>query len=287
MLLPGEILARHKWIVLFAVFIVIAGVVAGANNDMYEYYKNNGPNITWENVPESAFILFLWNFANALTSLLIFPLLLLFVFRVFIVPGGFGLGVSLGIGLWLVSQNPLNSMVFSHGILEMYSAFLAMVGGFLILVKIGEAVWGFFKLAPHYVDWNKVAKEYGSLFLFSVIGLFISAWMEALLGYAIIHFGSSVWLVVIINTVISLLVVSSLSLNTVRIFITRKVRPTVTSTGRWKGENLETEKLPEGVWCICPKCGTYISADIEYCPCGTKLPKKFGLKRKILKRLFH
>lgn len=35
-----------------------------------------------------------------------------------------------------------------------------------------------------------------------------------------------------------------------------------------------TEKLPDGVWCICPKCGAYISANIEYCHCGTKLPKR-------------
>jgi hypothetical protein len=279
MLFPGEILAKHKWVVLFAVFVVIAGVLAGANSNAYEYYKNNGPNITWENIPESALTLFLWNFANGLTSLLIFPLLFLLVFRVFIIPGGFGLGVSLGIGLWFVSQNSLNIILFSHGILEMYSAFLAMVGGFLILVKIGEALWGFFKLTPHYVDWNKVAKEYGSLFLFSVTGLFVSAWMEALLGYAIIHFGPSVWLVVVINTSISLLVVSSLSLNTVRILIMRKVRPIVVSAGRAEVENLETEKLPEGVWCICPKCGTYISANIEYCPCGTKLPKRRSMKR--------
>jgi len=34
------------------------------------------------------------------------------------------------------------------------------------------------------------------------------------------------------------------------------------------------EKLPSGVWCVCPKCGAYISVDIEYCVCGAKLPKK-------------
>lgn len=34
------------------------------------------------------------------------------------------------------------------------------------------------------------------------------------------------------------------------------------------------EKLPEGVWCVCSKCGAYISAKIEYCPCGAKLPQR-------------
>lgn len=34
-------------------------------------------------------------------------------------------------------------------------------------------------------------------------------------------------------------------------------------------------KLPFDSWCICPKCGAYISAKIEYCPCGAKLPDKY------------
>lgn len=34
------------------------------------------------------------------------------------------------------------------------------------------------------------------------------------------------------------------------------------------------QKLPNGVWCVCPKCGAYISARIEYCPCGAKLPRR-------------
>jgi hypothetical protein len=33
------------------------------------------------------------------------------------------------------------------------------------------------------------------------------------------------------------------------------------------------QKLPNGVWCVCPKCGAHISARIEYCPCGAKLPR--------------
>jgi hypothetical protein len=275
MLFPGEILSHHKWIVLFAVFVVIAGTFAGANSSAYEYYKKNTPNMTWENIPLSALTLFLWNLANALTSLFIFPLLILFVFRIFIIPGGLGLGFSLGVGLWLISQNPVNIVSFSHGILEIYSAFLAMVGGFLILVKIGEAVLGFFKLTPHYVDWKKVAQEYGPLFLFSIVGLFISAWMEAFLGYAAIRFGSSAWLVVIMNTFISLLIVSSLSFSTVRMLVTRKGRLIVISDQRADRENLVAQKLPEGVWCICPKCGTYISANIER---GVRaLAKKLGI----------
>ncbi len=34
-----------------------------------------------------------------------------------------------------------------------------------------------------------------------------------------------------------------------------------------------TVKLSEPYWCICPKCGAYISARIEHCTCGAKLPK--------------
>jgi len=36
------------------------------------------------------------------------------------------------------------------------------------------------------------------------------------------------------------------------------------------------EKLPSGAWCVCPKCGAYISANIEYCFCGAKLPRRLG-----------
>jgi len=40
------------------------------------------------------------------------------------------------------------------------------------------------------------------------------------------------------------------------------------------------ERLPSDVWCACPKCGTYISLDAEYCPvCGAKLPKRSGNRR--------
>jgi uncharacterized membrane protein SpoIIM required for sporulation len=270
---PGDILIKHQWILLFAVLTVILSIPFGANKQAYEYYIKSGPKISWENIPESALTLFLWNFASALTSFFILPLLFLFLFRIFIIPGGFGLGFTIGISLWLISQNPLYIAVFSHGILEIYSAFLAVVGGYLLLVKVCEAIVGFFKLIPEYVNWKEVLRDYGSLFVFSIFGLFLSAWMEAFLGYAIIRIGSLVWLVVIVNTLVSLGVVSYLSFSPIRAILARKAKLAVTYVPE-KEEASISKELPKDVWCICPKCGAYISANIEYCPCGAKLPKR-------------
>lgn len=264
---PGEILVQHKWIVLFAVLVVVAAAFAGANRETYDYYMEQGPDISWENVPESALTLFFWNMRNTLMSLLGFVLAIW---------SGVGLGISLGIGIWIISQNPLGIVMFSYGILEIYSAVLAIVGGLLVLAKIGEAIWGFFGklMTPHYEDWNKVAEEYLSLFLFSIVGLFVSAWMEAFYGYAVVS-GGFLWMpIVVVNTLISLLIVSCLSSSTVRALVTRKAQLTIVSSQKEDEKILGSEKLPNGVWCVCPKCGAYISADIEYCGCGAKLPKR-------------
>lgn len=261
---PGEILVQQKWITLFAALVVVVGIFAGANRKTYDYYMENAPDISWENIPESGLTIFLWNLRNALLSLFGIVLALW---------SGLGLGISIGVGLWLISQNLLYIANFSHGILELYSAFLAMVGGLLVLAKIGEAILGFFRFIPRYIDWKEVAEDYGSLFLFSVIGLFMSAWMEALLGYAAIRFGSSAWLVVVLNTVISLLIISSLSSNTIRALLTRKAELTTISIEA-TDKKIPAAELPDDVWCICPMCGAYISADIEYCTCGAKLPKR-------------
>jgi len=44
-----------------------------------------------------------------------------------------------------------------------------------------------------------------------------------------------------------------------------------------------TQKLPYDAWCVCPKCGAYISANIEYCPCGFKLPRRHEVSLSIQK----
>jgi uncharacterized membrane protein SpoIIM required for sporulation len=221
---PGDILIQHKWILVFAVLTVILLIPSGVSKQAYEYYIKSAPKISWENLPQSAITLFVWNLASALTSFFILPFLFLFLFRIFIIPGGFLLGFVIGVSLWLISQNPLYIMVFSHGILEIYSVFLALVGGYLLLVKVCEAVVGFFKLIPEYVNWEEVLRDYGSLFVFSVLGLFLSAWMEAFLGYAIVRLSSLAWLVAIINTLLSLSVVSYLSFSPVRTILARKAK---------------------------------------------------------------
>jgi uncharacterized membrane protein SpoIIM required for sporulation len=271
---PGDILIKHKWILVFAVLTVILSIPSGVSQQAYEYYIKSAPKISWENIPQSAITLFVWNLASALTSFFIFPLLISFLFtRIFIIPGGFLLGFVIGVSLWLISQNPLYIMVFSHGILEIYSVFLALVGGYLLLVKVCEAVVGFFKLIPEYVNWKEVLRDYGSLFVFSIFGLFLSAWMEAFLGYAIIRLGSLAWLVVIVNTLVSLGVVSYLSFSPIRAVLARKAKLTIIYVPE-KEEVSKSKELPKDVWCVCPKCGAYISANIEYCPCGAKLPKR-------------
>jgi uncharacterized membrane protein SpoIIM required for sporulation len=202
---PGEILSEHRFIVLIACIVVFVGIAAGANRSAFESYMENAPEIPWENIPVSALTYFAYNLRNALVSL--FGIVLAFL-------SGFGLGLSLGVSLWLVSQNTVYVVVFSHGILEVYSVFLAMVGGLLILAKAGEALRGFFgslSQAPRSVDWRKVAQDYGSLFLSSVFGLFISAWLEAVLSWAILHLGSYFWLVAVGNTLISVSIVGVLS----------------------------------------------------------------------------
>ena len=212
---PGEILSEHKFIVFIAFVVIFMGIFAGANRSAYENYRKNAPNIPWENIPPSALTYFAYNMRNALFSLL--GTILAFY-------SGFGIGNSLGIVLWMISQDAAYVVSFSHGILEIYSVFLAMIGGLLILVKIGEAILGFFKLVPHYVNWKEVARDYASLFLFSVVGLFISGWLEAVLSYAILHFGSYFWLVGMINTLISVAIVSSLSFQTFRSLVTRRLQ---------------------------------------------------------------
>jgi uncharacterized membrane protein SpoIIM required for sporulation len=277
MLFPGEILSQNKWVVLFAIITVVMGITFGANRSAYENFLKTAPTIEWKNVPQSALTLFISNFASALSSFFMFPLLLLIFFRFIIVPGGISLGISIGISLWLISQSSSAIMVFSHGILEIYSAFLAAVGGWLLIMKIGEAVLGFIKPTPHYVDWNKVTKELGYLFLFSTVGLFISAWLEAFLGYAI-RFGPSAELIAIANTCISVLTVSILSFKTVRMLLTGKTKLTVLLGQEPRREGVEAEKLPYNAWCVCPKCGTYISVDVDHCPsCGTDLPRKIEM----------
>jgi uncharacterized membrane protein SpoIIM required for sporulation len=219
---PGEILSEHIIIVLIACIVVIVGIVAGANRSAYESYRENAPEIPLGNIPASALTYFAYNMRNALVSL--FGIVLAFL-------SGFGLGISLGITFWLISQNMVYIIAFSHGILEIYSVFLAMVGGLLILAKIGETVWGFFghSKAVKHVDWRKVAGDYGSLFLFSVIGLFISGWLEAGLSWAILHLGPYFWLVVMANTVISVLIVGTLSFQRLRSLITGWARPRIIS----------------------------------------------------------
>jgi len=177
----------------------------------------------------------------------------------------------------MISQNAVYVVFFSHGILEIYSVFLAMIGGLLILTKTGEAIWGFFKLTPQYVNWKKVAQDYASLFLFSVVGLFISGWLEAVLSYAILHFGSYFWLVAMINTLISVAIVSSLSFQRFRSLVTRRLQ----LGGEEKPHEIEqtkpeaTAKLPEPYWCACPKCGAWIGIDTERCPfCNAILPER-------------
>jgi len=264
---PGEILSEHKFIVFLAFVVIFVGIFAGANRSVYEYYRKNAPNIPWENIPASALTYFAYNIRNALFSLL--GIILAFF-------SGFGIGNSLGVAFWMISQNTVYVVFFSHGILEIYSVFLAMIGGLLILTKIGEAIWGFFKLTPQYVNWKEVAQDYASLFLFSVVGLFISGWLEAVLSYAILHFGSYFWLVAMINTLISVALVSSLSFQTFRSLVTRRLQLRGSSR---QERTPEMRELPEGTWCVCPKCGAYISANIKYCPCGAKLPDRHEASR--------
>ncbi len=270
---PGEILSEHKFIVFIAFLVIFIGIFAGANRSAYESYLKNAPKIPWENIPASALTYFAYNMRSALFSLL--GIILAFF-------SGFGIGNSLGVVFWVISQNAVYVVSFSHGILEIYSAFLAMIGGLLILAKIGEAIWGFFKLiffklAPQYVNWKKVARDYASLFLFSVVGLFISGWLEAVLSYAILHFGSYFWLVAMINTLISVAIVSSLSFQTFRSLVTRRLQ----LGGEEKPHEIEqtkpeaTAKLPEPYWCACPKCGAWIGIDTEHCPfCNAILPER-------------
>ena len=265
---PEEILSEHKFIVFIAFVVIFIGIFAGANRSAYEDYRKNAPNIPWENIPASALTYFAYNMRNALFSLL--GIILAFF-------SGFGIGNSLGVAFWMISQNAVYVVFFSHGILEIYSVFLAMIGGLLILTKTGEAIWGFFKLTPQYVNWKEVAQDYASLFLFSVVGLFISGWLEAVLSYAILHFGSYFWLVAMINTLISVAIVSSLSFQRFRSLVTRRLQ----LGGEEKPHEIEqtkpeaTAKLPEPYWCACPKCGALIGIDTERCPfCNAILPER-------------
>jgi len=264
---PGEVVSNHKLLVIVALGVIFIGALVGANRSSYENFVKNAPKIPWENIPASALTYFAYNMRNALFSLLGI------VFALF---SGIGVGISLGVVFWMISQNAVAIASFSHGILEMYSAFLAMMGGLLILTKIGQAIWGSFKLIPQYVNWKEVIQDYVSLFLFSVVGLFISGWLEAILSYAILHFGPYFWLIAIINTLISVAIVGSLSFQTFRSLITGKLRFRLASRQE-KAIAPELQKLPEGTWCICPKCGAYISANIKYCPCGAKLPDRHKL----------
>ena len=260
---PGEILSEHKFIVFIAFVVIFIGIFAGANRSAYEDYRKNAPNIPWENIPASALTYFAYNMRNALFSLL--GMILAFF-------SGFGIGISLGVVFWMISQNAVYVVSFSHGILEIYSVFLAMIGGLLILTKIGEAIWGFFKLIPQYVNWKKVAQDYASLFLFSVVGLFISGWLEAVLSYAILHFGTYFWLVAMINTLISVAILSSLSFQTFRSLVTRRLQLRPNEIEQTKLE--VTVKRPEPYWCACPKCGAWIGIDTKHCPfCSTALPE--------------
>jgi uncharacterized membrane protein SpoIIM required for sporulation len=261
---PGEVLSKHKFLVIVALGVILISTVTSANRSTYENYMKNAPKIPWENIPASALTYFAYNMRNALFSLL--GIILAFF-------SGISIGISLRVGFWMISQNVAAVVSFSHGILEIYSVFLAMIGGLLILTKIGQAMWGFFKLIPEYVNWKEVIQDYASLFLFSVVGLFISGWLEAVLSYAILHFGSYFWLVAIINTLISVALVGSLSFQTFRLLVTRKLVLRAPSSQE-RTISPEMRELPEGTWCICPKCGTYISANIKYCLCGAKLPER-------------
>lgn len=223
---PGDILRRHKWPLFLALFMVVVFIPAGANQQAYENAVKTMPQIPWENISQSAFIIFFWNLMVALASF--FVLLFLFVFllsfRIFIIVDGPALGMSIGMVLWLISQNGSYITAFSHGILELYSLFLAVVGGYLLVVKLCEAVWGFFKFVPHYVDWNEVLTDYLWLFVFCVIGLFLSAWMEASLGYAIIKLGSLAWIIASVNTLLSLMIVGIFTSRRFRKLLMRKIR---------------------------------------------------------------
>ena len=150
MLFPGEILSQKKWVILFAVITVIVGIVAGANRSAYENFQRTAPTLDWNNISKSALTIFIHNFASTLTAFFMLPLLFLIFFRLFIVPGGISVGMSIGISLWLLSQTSSAIMVFSYGILEIYSTFLAVVGDWLLIIKIGEAVLGFLKPTPHH-----------------------------------------------------------------------------------------------------------------------------------------
>lgn len=221
MIFPGQILARHRWIVLVVVSIVVPGILLGANKPTYDWYVEGGPEISWQSIPESTMIIFSWNLRNALLSL---------IGLAFAVLSGIGLGLSIGVTLWLTSQNPIVLIAFSHGILEIYSALLAMVGGLLIVEKLGKTIWSFFGKPPYATDvnWIEVGKEYGSLFLFSVLGLFVAASLEAFLGYAINHIEHLLLPIACVNTLISVLTVSFLSSSRLRASIVEHGKPSLT-----------------------------------------------------------
>jgi hypothetical protein len=58
---------------------------------------------------------------------------------------------------------------------------------------------------------------------------------------------------------------------------------TKTSSTNKQASTAEAERLPYDAWCVCPKCGAYISANIEYCPCGFKLPRRHEVSLSIQK----
>ncbi len=267
---PGQILARHKWVVLFSAAIVSISAVVNANRRAYDFYMHSAPEIPWDNIPVSAITYFAHNGTNVLMSMI--GLVLAFWSAI-------GLGLSIGVALWMISQlNPLYIVAFSHGFLEIYAVFLGIVGGFLVLSRIGIFLGRFFGFVflrqfPQKVDWTEVAEEYLSLFVFSLTGLFVSAWLEASLAYAMLYVQSLWLLIAIINTSISLLIVGLISSATLRILLTGRRKLVQELTPITHKDGRETMELLEA-WTICPKCGAYISADIEYCSCGTRLPER-------------
>lgn len=211
---PGVILYRHKWIVVITTLAMAVGVVGSAYRGLLIPLLDPSPEIPFGDIPQSALTYFYLNSRNVFISM--FGLILAFW-------SAFGLGFSIGTVFWLTSRDSLVAISFSHGILEIYSVFLAIVGGLIALKKIGNTAW---KLISNGKDpgipWKQTAEEYLSLLLFSLTGLFVSAWMEAFLAYTLLLRGNWV-LIAIENTIISVLIIGFFSFYNFRTTIWRKL----------------------------------------------------------------
>lgn len=204
MKLPGQILTQNKWIVFISVLFLAIVTFPYASEDTYNTYQTSVPPIDYGNPVEASKEIFVNNFGVYILAML-GPL----VFNA--IPA---IGFSLGALIWDASVNPGGIDHLAISILAFYSVFLSIFGGLFIMVKIAEKVWSIL-VSPRDISFRQVIGDYGSIFIFGVLTLFVSTIMTVVYGQAE-ESGAPVQEIVTLSVLISLVIIVFLSSNVLR-----------------------------------------------------------------------